>query len=82
MSVTEFDTRKLDRLTCREREVLRNLAQAEPNRALARRLGIAERTVKAHITSLVRKLDLDSRLEATLVSVQHREALAQDSIAS
>ncbi|MER5561713.1 MULTISPECIES: LuxR C-terminal-related transcriptional regulator [unclassified Streptomyces] len=82
MSVTEFDTGKLDRLTCREREVLRNLARAEPNRALARRLGIAERTVKAHITSLVRKLELDSRLEATLVSMHYCDDLTKDSIAS
>ncbi|MEV6649243.1 LuxR C-terminal-related transcriptional regulator [Streptomyces sp. NPDC051219] len=46
----------LARLTGREREVLRNLAKGESNRLLARRLGVAERTVRAHITSIVRKL--------------------------
>lgn len=79
VAVSEAD---LERLTEREREVLRALANGEPNRLLARRLGIAERTVKAHITSITRKLDLSSRLEATLVSLHLRGTLAEASIAS
>ncbi|PZT69004.1 DNA-binding response regulator [Streptomyces sp. SW4] len=55
-------------LTDREREVLLLLATGEQNRRLARRLGITERTVRAHTASIVRKLDLTSRFEAAIVS--------------
>ncbi|CAL9485375.1 MULTISPECIES: response regulator transcription factor [Streptomyces] len=72
----------LARLTGREREVLRHLAKGESNRVLARRLGIAERTVRAHVTSIVRKLELGSRFEAGLVAFHHYEALAEEAIAS
>ncbi|WP_369216897.1 helix-turn-helix domain-containing protein [Streptomyces flavofungini] len=65
----------LSGLTPREREVLSVLPNGEGNRALARRLGIAERTVKAHLTSITRKLGLRSRLEATVLSIQWADAL-------
>ncbi|MFC7986656.1 helix-turn-helix transcriptional regulator [Streptomyces sp. NPDC057336] len=76
------DVATLARLTDREREVLRCLAKGETNRVLARRLGIAERTVRAHVTSIVRKLGVGSRFEAGLVAFQHYEALAVEAIAS
>lgn len=60
----------LKALTTREREVLLVLAAGESNRVLARRLGIAERTVKAHLTSITRKLGLRSRVEAVLLSLE------------
>ncbi|MER5489998.1 LuxR C-terminal-related transcriptional regulator [Streptomyces sp. LE64] len=63
-------------LTDREREVLRLLSSGETNRRLARHLGIAERTVRAHTASIVRKLSLRSKFEAALVSHLHAEQLA------
>ncbi|WP_241192641.1 LuxR C-terminal-related transcriptional regulator [Streptomyces sp. ADI96-02] len=60
-------------LTERELEVLVLLASGEQNRWLARRLGIAERTVRAHTTSIVRKLNLKSRFEAAIVSHLYAE---------
>ncbi|MGW2631851.1 response regulator transcription factor [Streptomyces chattanoogensis] len=65
----------MSRLTSRERQVLLLLAEGESNRILARRLGIAERTLRAHITSLTRKLGIGSRLEATLFAYHHRDSL-------
>jgi DNA-binding NarL/FixJ family response regulator len=38
---------------------------------MARQLGITERTVKAHLTNLMRKLGIESRLEAALISNLH-----------
>ncbi|MCK8679127.1 helix-turn-helix domain-containing protein [Streptomyces lichenis] len=76
------DMATLARLTGREREVLRCLARGEMNRVLARRLGIAERTVRAHVTSIVRKLGVGSRFEASLVAFHHYEALTDEAIAS
>jgi two-component system nitrate/nitrite response regulator NarL len=60
-------------LTARESEVLLMLADGEPNRVLARRLGIAERTVRAHVTSLSRKLGIRSRIEAALLAQRVRD---------
>ncbi|MDT6982681.1 helix-turn-helix transcriptional regulator [Streptomyces lusitanus] len=76
------DGATLARLTAREREVLRCLARGETNRVLARQLGIAERTVRAHVTSVVRKLEVGSRFEASLVAFHHYDALAEDATAS
>lgn len=76
------DAETLARLTGREREVLRHLAKGESNRVLARHLGIAERTVRAHVTSIVRKLGVGSRFEAGLVAFHHYEALVEEASAS
>ncbi|MFD5946378.1 helix-turn-helix transcriptional regulator [Streptomyces collinus] len=58
-------------LTDRERQVLSLLADGPSNRTMARKLGITERTVKAHLTNLMRKLGIESRLEAALISNLH-----------
>ncbi|MFD8980133.1 helix-turn-helix transcriptional regulator [Streptomyces sp. NPDC059564] len=60
-------------LTGREVEVLLLLASGEQNRLLARRLGISERTVRAHTASIVRKLQLKSRFEAAIVAHLHAD---------
>ncbi|WP_405605799.1 LuxR C-terminal-related transcriptional regulator [Streptomyces sp. NBC_01410] len=73
----ENRTAELSRLTAREAEVLLLLADGQPNRTLARRLGIAERTLRAHITSLTRKLGIGSRLEAALFADRHRNSVTQ-----
>lgn len=62
-------------LTDREREVLLLLATGEQNRILARELGISERTVRAHITNLTRKLGVRSRMEAALLANLHTDAI-------
>ncbi|WP_079078727.1 helix-turn-helix domain-containing protein [Streptomyces sp. DSM 15324] len=68
----------MDQLTKREREVLLLLADGLTNQGLANRLGIAQRTVRAHIFSIVRKLELQSRTEAALVGDRNRVRLASD----
>ncbi|MBT0772786.1 response regulator transcription factor [Kineosporia sp. J2-2] len=52
------------RLTERETEVLRLLAQGYSNRAIGSRLYISETTVKFHVSNLMRKLDVSRRAEA------------------
>jgi NarL family two-component system response regulator YdfI len=56
--------------TERELEVLRAAAQGECNKEIAFRLGISERTVKAHLTSVYNKLGVDSRAAAIAVAAQ------------
>jgi DNA-binding NarL/FixJ family response regulator len=54
------------RLSEREREVLGLLATGMANKQIARRLGIAERTVKAHMTSIFQELGVTDRTQAAL----------------
>jgi DNA-binding NarL/FixJ family response regulator len=50
-------------LTAREREVAELISLGASNKEIADRLGITERTVKAHLTSVFQKLHLSSRLQ-------------------
>lgn len=51
-------------LTPREMEVLRQLPRGLSNREIGRALGIAEPTVKTHVSSILDKLDVDDRVQA------------------
>jgi len=53
-------------LSARELEVLRALAAGGANREIARRLGLAEGTVKNHVTTILAKLDVPDRTRAAL----------------
>jgi DNA-binding NarL/FixJ family response regulator len=53
-------------LTGREQEVLQMVGDGLPNKAIARRLGITERTVKAHLTSIFQRLGVNDRTQAAL----------------
>lgn len=58
------------RLTVREREVLRLLGQS--NKEIAAALGISERTVKFHVTSIFNKLGAESRAQAVAIAAERR----------
>ena len=58
-------------LTPREAEVLRLLAQGLSDREIAEGLFLSSRTVGGHVTSLLTKLDLDSRTAAAVYAVRH-----------
>jgi NarL family two-component system response regulator YdfI len=57
-------------LTERELEVLQAAARGERNKEIAYKLGITERTVKAHLASIYQKLSVDSRAAAVAVAAQ------------
>lgn len=57
-------------LTGRELEVLQGVAQGERSKEIALRLGITERTVKAHLASIYTRLGVDSRAAAIAVAAQ------------
>ena len=57
-------------LTGRELEVLRAVAQGERSKQIAVRLGISERTVKAHLASIYNRLGVDNRAAAIAVAAQ------------
>ena len=62
-------------LTSRELEVLRLVATGEPNKQIAAELAISERTVRTHVSRILRKLRLSSRTQAALWAV--REGLVE-----
>ncbi|MFL5937566.1 MAG: response regulator [Gaiellaceae bacterium] len=55
----------------REREVLALVAAGHPNKIIARRLGISEKTVKAHLTSVYRQIGVTDRVQAALWAREH-----------
>jgi len=60
-------------LTSRESEVLAELAQGRSNREIARALRVSEKTVKAHVSSVLAKLGVQDRTQAALVAVRHEQ---------
>jgi DNA-binding CsgD family transcriptional regulator len=60
---------RLQSLSSREREVLRLVAQDRTDRDIARCLGIRERTVRAHVSRIILKLGVASRVGAAVAFV-------------
>ena len=58
----------IDLLSAREREVLALIALGDSNKLIARKLDIAETTVKIHVQHILRKLQLTSRVQAAVVA--------------
>ena len=57
-------------LTTRQREVLLLLCAGLPNKIIGRRLGLSDATVKCHVASILRSLNVATRLEAVAVAFQ------------
>ena len=68
---TEIDKR-INELTEREKDILRNLGEGKSNREIADVLYISEGTVKNHITSILNKLGLRDRTQLALFAVKNR----------
>ena len=60
----------LDRLTPREREVLELIGRGFPNKRIARRLEVSEKTVKTHVGHVLAKLGVTDRTQAAVVAVR------------
>jgi len=59
-------TDPLAAMTAREREVLELISTGLANKAIARRLGISEATVKAHLTRIYKQIGVTDRTHAAL----------------
>jgi NarL family two-component system response regulator LiaR len=60
----------LARLTPRETDVLKAIAQGRSNREIARALALSEETVKSHVSSILAKLGLADRTQAAIFALQ------------
>jgi DNA-binding NarL/FixJ family response regulator len=58
-------------LSDREREVLRCVAEGLPNKLIARKLGISEKTVKTHLTRVFQQIGVTDRTQAALWAREH-----------
>ena len=61
----------LSTLTPREKQIIFQLAKGGSNKAIARELNISDGTVKLHVKSILRKLNIHSRVEAAVIAVQY-----------
>jgi DNA-binding NarL/FixJ family response regulator len=71
MTEAEVDP-ELDQLTPREREVLRLIARGYLYKEIALQLGISPKTVEAHVSTVLRKLQLSNRHELSRWAVERR----------
>jgi two-component system, NarL family, nitrate/nitrite response regulator NarL len=62
----------LDELTERERQILELVASGRSNKEAGRELGLAEKTVKHHMSSIMHKLHVKNRVEAALLAHQFK----------
>ncbi len=72
MSRPEREPGTVLRLTERELDVLRLVAQGHSNKEIAARLFISENTVKNHVRNMLEKLQLHSRMEAVMYAVKEK----------
>ena len=62
---------EIEKLTPREKEILAQLAAGLSNKEIARKLDVAESTVKIHLQSILKKLGLSNRVQAAIYAVGH-----------
>ncbi|WP_345802683.1 response regulator transcription factor [Microbacterium sp. AZCO] len=72
------DDPRLGSLGLRERQILRLIADGMTNRQIGDRLGIAEKTVKNYVSSLLSKLGLERRTQAAVFQLAHPEPAPHD----
>ncbi len=70
LSNNSADNTILSSLTDRENQILQEVAKGHTNRVIAESLFISEATVKVHMKSLLRKLQVKSRTAATVLYLQ------------
>ncbi|MFW5981049.1 MAG: response regulator [bacterium] len=70
VSETATSTLEIEELSAREQEVLELLAKGMSNRDIAAALFISEKTVKNHVSNILKKLDVNDRTQAVLLSLK------------
>ncbi|SCY03296.1 LuxR C-terminal-related transcriptional regulator [Microvirga guangxiensis] len=65
-------------LSSREAEILHCLMEGAPNKVIARKLEVAEATVKVHIKAILRKIRVANRTQAAMWAVSHMSGTSQD----
>jgi two-component system nitrate/nitrite response regulator NarL len=72
---TVIGTNAMPRLSGRETWILRCIADGDSNKHIARRIGIAEATVKVHVKAILRKIQLRNRTQAAIWAMKNKCSL-------
>jgi two-component system nitrate/nitrite response regulator NarL len=67
-------------LSAREAEILGCLADGAPNKIIARKLDVAESTVKVHVKAILRKVGAANRTQAAMWAMQHLPSKGEASL--
>ena len=67
----DIDKEKLESLTKRELEILKQVAEGMFNKEIAINLNISERTVKNHISNIFKKIDVSDRTQAAVFAIRN-----------
>ncbi len=65
-------------LSPREMEIVQYITRGFSNKLIAHKLGISHQTVKNHMTSILRKLDVEDRTQAAIYALRHGWVRLQD----
>ena len=76
----EFSDPRLRKLSSRETEILQCLTEGAPNKVIARKLDVAEATVKVHIKAILRKIGAANRTQAAMWATTHRVTNTEPSL--
>ena len=79
--VTSEDT-IAPQLSPREKSILRGLIEGESNKSIARKIDIAEATVKVHVKAILRKIRVQNRTQAAIWGMNNRASSFQPSISN
>jgi two-component system, NarL family, nitrate/nitrite response regulator NarL len=66
-----LDSTHAPRLSAREKCIMRCLAEGDSNKAIARKIAIAEATVKVHVKAILRKIRVQNRTQAAIWTINH-----------
>ncbi|MBR1235371.1 response regulator transcription factor [Bradyrhizobium sp. AUGA SZCCT0182] len=69
-------------LSPREKSILRGLIEGESNKSIARKIDIAEATVKVHVKAILRKIRVQNRTQAAIWGMNNRASSFQPSISN
>lgn len=72
VSTTDEESIKEEKLTNRENEILELIGEGNDNKSIGRKLYISEKTVKNHITNILKKLNLADRTQAAIYYMKNK----------
>jgi two-component system, NarL family, nitrate/nitrite response regulator NarL len=78
----ELSDPRLRKLSTRESQILNCLTEGAPNKVIARKLDVAEATVKVHIKAILRKIGATNRTQAAMWATNHLPASSGSSLRS
>lgn len=69
--ITPMESRLMENLSEREREILKLIAQGLNNRAIAEKLFLSEGTVRNYVSAILAKLEVSDRTQAAIIALRH-----------